>query len=264
MNQTTARPAEFYDREWATTWHDMKVFSPVARHTRRLIKNRLDRISYASLLDIGCGGELLKELSLSPEIALSGIDFSSTAIQQVSAAIEGRFEVVDIQTETPPFCADAGVCSEVLEHLDDDETALKNISEAVEYLVVTVPSGPLTDASLTMGHVRHYTRESLRSKLESSGFDVLDIRAWGTPFHDPLYAWLRSRSPQGTTTGTYGRGRRLISSALYTLFHLNIFDHGHKLVALARTSGNRTQCLVGSGPAPTPKQSPAGPGPFHR
>ena len=97
MSQTTAQPSEFYDREWANTWHDMKVYSPVARHTRRLIKSRLNRIDYDSLIDIGCGsGELLKELSLSPAISLSGIDFSPTAIRQVAQALAGRFEVVDI------------------------------------------------------------------------------------------------------------------------------------------------------------------------
>ncbi len=241
MSQTAAQPAEFYDREWANTWHDMKVYSPVARHTRRLIKSRLDRISCESLIDIGCGsGELLKELSLSPDIALSGVDFSSTAIHQVSSTIDGQFEVVDIQKAAPSFSADMGVCSEVLEHLDDDESALSNISKVVNHLVITVPSGPLTQSALDMGHVRHYTRESLSDKLARTGFDILDIRAWGTPFHDPLYAWVRSLSPQGTTTGTYGLGRRLVSSALYTLFHLNVFNHGHKLIALVRTSGDRS------------------------
>jgi len=235
--RNAARPAEFYDREWTNRWQDMKVFSPVARHTRRLIKSRLVRVPFQSLMDIGCGsGELLKELSVSADIALSGVDFSATAVRQAGQAIDGRFAVVDIQAEAPPFSADAGVCSEVLEHLDDDDAAIRNISTAVTYLVVTVPSGPVTDSSVAMGHVRHYTRESLRAKLAANGFDVLDIRAWGTPFHDPLYAWIRSKSPEGATTGSYGIGRRLISSLLYGLFHLNILDHGHKLVALARTS----------------------------
>ena len=76
----------------------MKVYSPVARHTRRLIKSRLNRIEYGSLIDIGCGsGELLKELSLSPDVYLSGVDFSPTAIDQISKQIEGSFAVVDIQ-----------------------------------------------------------------------------------------------------------------------------------------------------------------------
>ena len=242
MSQTAAQPAEFYDREWANTWHDMKAFSPVARHTRRLIKSRLNRIDFSSLIDIGCGsGELLKELSLSPEITLSGVDFSSTAITQVSQALKGRFEVVDIQTASPSFSADAGVCSEVLEHLDNDGAAIANISRVVKHLVVTVPSGPVTESALAMGHVRHYTRKSLSEKLESNGFKVVDIRAWGTPFHDPLYAWIRSQSPEGATTGEYGLFRRLVSSALYTLFHLNVFDHGHKLVALARATHSGDQ-----------------------
>ena len=241
MAHTAAQPAEFYDREWANTWHDMKVYSPVARHTRRLIKSRLNRIEYGSLIDIGCGsGELLKELSLSPDVYLSGVDFSPTAIDQISKQIEGRFAVVDIQKDVPPMKADVGVCSEVLEHLDDDEAALRNIGGSVGHLVITVPSGPLNEASVAMGHIRHYTRESLSAKLERAGYTDVDVRAWGTPFHDPFYAWIRSRSPQSATTGSYGFGKRFISAALYTLFHLNVFDHGHKLVALAHTAEDRT------------------------
>lgn len=241
LAQTAAQPADFYDREWANTWRDMKVYSPVARHTRRLIKSRLDRIEFRSLMDIGCGsGELLKELSLAPSVALSGLDFSPTAIDQVSKRIDGQFAVVDIQKDSPPFKTDVGVCSEVLEHLDNDDAALRNISRSVRHLVITVPSGPLTEASVAMGHVRHYTKESLREKLEMGGYMDIDVRAWGTPFHDPLYAWIRSRSPQSATTGTYGAGKRFISATLYTLFHLNVFDHGHKLVAFARTPEDRT------------------------
>ena len=240
MIQTAAKPAEFYDREWSDRWHDMKVYSPVARHTRRLIRGFLGRIEFASLLDIGCGsGELLRELSLSPEISLSGVDFSAAAIRQASARVDGDFEVVDIENESPALRADAGVCSEVLEHLTDDASAIRNMASCVKHLVVTVPSGPLTDASLAMGHVRHYTRTSLRERLESNGFDVIDLRAWGTPFHDPVYAWIRSRSPEGATTGSYGFGKRLVSGILYTLFHLNILDHGHKLVVLAKSRSHR-------------------------
>ena len=236
MLQNAAKPVEFYDREWSDQWQDMKIYSPVARHTRRLIKRYLDRIEFSSLLDIGCGsGELLKELSLSPEIALSGVDFSATAIGQVSRSVEGDFAVADIEEEPPTLRADVAVCSEVLEHLTNDGSAIRNMSACVKHLVVTVPAGPLTDVSLAMGHVRHYTKVSLHEKLESNGFDVIALRAWGTPFHDPFYAWLRSKSREGATTGTYGYGKRLVSSLLYGLFHLNVLDHGHKLVALAQS-----------------------------
>ena len=236
MIQATAKPAEFYDTEWSNRWHDMKVYSPVARHTRRLIRRYLDKVDFSSVLDIGCGsGELLKELSL-PGIGLSGVDFSSTAIRQAAQSIDGKFAVVDIENESPDLQADVGVCSEVLEHLTNDGAAIRNISSSVDHLIVTVPSGPLTDASLAMGHIRHYSKHSLRETLKLNGFDVLAIRAWGTPFHDPFYAWLRSKSPEGATTGTYGWGKRLVSSFFYGLFHLNLVDHGHKLVALARVS----------------------------
>jgi SAM-dependent methyltransferase len=236
MIQTPAlRTAEFYDAEWPSQWRDMRAYSPVARHTRRLIGRYLDRVRYRSLVDIGCGnGALLRDLELNAEeVDICGVDFSEVAVESARRATSGRFACLDIESEALPEAFDVGVCSEVLEHLGDDEAALANIRSMCRHVVITVPSGPLGPSSVAMGHVRHYTKADLAAKLTRAGFKVIALRAWGTPFHDPLYAWLRGKAPEGATTGRYGLGRRALSSALYLLFFLNLLDRGHKLVALA-------------------------------
>ena len=227
--------AEFYDREWTDQWQDMKTYSPVARHTRRLIEKLLGRLEYRSLIDIGCGnGELLRELDLDVDrIDLHGIDLSEAAVGLAGQHVPGRFRCLDIQRDFLRESFDVGICSEVLEHLGDDRTALRNIRNMCRFLIVTVPSGPLGSASLAMGHVRHYTRQDLIRKLSDAGFCVKYIRAWGTPFHDPLYAWIRGQAPTGTTTGRYGFLRRTVSHFLYLCFFLNVMDRGQKLFALA-------------------------------
>jgi SAM-dependent methyltransferase len=225
----------FYDREWADPWKDMKLYSPVARHTRRLIRKHLDRLSYESLIDIGCGsGELLRELALdTTSIAVAGIDLSSVAIDLAKRRSAGRFHQLDIQRSWVQETYDVGICSEVLEHLPDDVAALRNIRRMCHRVVITVPSGPLRPSSIAMGHLRHYSREGLAAKLVDAGFSLLSLSAWGTPFHDPIYAWIRGKAPEGSTTGHYGPGRRLASSLLHAVFYLNLFDRGHKLFALA-------------------------------
>ena len=232
------KDARFYDREWTGQWQDMRAHSPVARHTRRLIGRTLNRLEHHSLLDIGCGdGALFRELRPDGRtVDLCGVDFSEAAVALARRRSCGRFSCLDIQTEHLPETFDVGICSEVLEHLEDDQAALHNIREMCRHLIVTVPSGPLGPASRAVGHVRHYTRSDLREKLEEAGFHVRELRAWGTPFHDPVYAWIRGRAPEGSTTGHYGPFRRGLSQLLYWLFFLNLLDRGHKLIALAETT----------------------------
>ncbi|MDA0747449.1 MAG: class I SAM-dependent methyltransferase [bacterium] len=241
MAELSAQAVDFYDVEWTQQWQDMKTFSPVARHTRRLIRNLLNHIPYRSLIDIGCGnGALLRELPLdTTQIHICGVDFSEVAVRLAQQQTPGQFHCLDIQNTSLQETFDVGICSEVLEHLDNDEAALSNIRTMCKQVIITVPSGPLGPSSAAMGHVRHYTKESLTQKLTQAGFTVCQIRAWGTPFHDPLYAWLRGQAPEGATTGNYGYLRRAMSYTLYLLFFFNLLDRGHKLIALAE----RTQDL---------------------
>ncbi len=73
-----------YDESWRDEWRDMRRFSPMARHTRRLIMNLLERVEKVETIgDIGCGdGELLREItSRFPGLGVWGCDFSGAAIE---------------------------------------------------------------------------------------------------------------------------------------------------------------------------------------
>lgn len=66
----------------------------------------------------------------------------------------------------------------VLEHIEDDVTALKNAFELLKpggSLVIEVPAGPYLydnyDAELH--HFRRYTALELQAKLESAGFTII-------------------------------------------------------------------------------------------
>ena len=153
----------------------------------------------------------------------------------------GSFHRLDIAADSLDEAFDVAVCSEVLEHLEDDCAALRNIRKMARQVIITVPGGPLGDSSVAMGHVRHYTPEELSKKLEDAGFRVRTIRSWGTPFHDPLYAWLRGMAPETATTGHYGWVRRVTTQMLYLVFFLNVIDAGHKLVALAERAHENSE-----------------------
>lgn len=103
-----------------------------------------------------------------------------------------------------PFCEaafDKVICSEVLEHIGDDETALSELARVVKgggTIAVTVPRfGPewinwlLSDAyhETPGGHVRIYRRSALEAKLRRAGFFVISHQHVHG-LHSP-YWWLK-------------------------------------------------------------------------
>jgi SAM-dependent methyltransferase len=77
------------------------------------------------------------------------------------------------------------VCSfEVLEHIADDEQALKQWHDYVRpagWLLLSVPAheGDYGAADELVGHYRRYERDALREELRSAGFDVVRFSSYG-------------------------------------------------------------------------------------
>jgi len=77
----------------------------------------------------------------------------------------------------PPEHFDTVICLNVVEHLENDVQALKNIRGALQKngrAIVLVPNGPGLYGSLdrVLGHYRRYTREQLTEACERAGFRV--------------------------------------------------------------------------------------------
>lgn len=76
---------------------------------------------------------------------------------------------------------DLVVCQNVLEHLDDDRTALAEMARALKpggALVLVVPAHPRLYGSLDIayGHRRRYSPEALRVLLADEGLELLELR----------------------------------------------------------------------------------------
>ena len=74
-------------------------------------------------------------------------------------------------------CMDSVVCLNVVEHVEDDATALRNIFNCLRpqgRAIVLVPEGPSIYGTLdrVLGHYRRYTEEELKAKMEAAGFHV--------------------------------------------------------------------------------------------
>jgi glycosyltransferase involved in cell wall biosynthesis len=75
---------------------------------------------------------------------------------------------------------DTVICLNVLEHLEDERLAVRNLRSALEpggRAIVLVPRDPALYGTLdeVLGHRRRYTRETLRSALEGGGLAVEEM-----------------------------------------------------------------------------------------
>lgn len=239
---------EFDPAETATIvagWTDAHVYSPAPRHRRRLMLNWIKPLQFSTLLDAGCAhADFLRALApVRPDTQLHGCDICRELMDHNAVAIPGiRFATVDLTKEPFPGVArfDLVVTSEVLEHIEDWQLALRNLlTYSDRYVFVTVPAGPRYTIDNRIGHFRHYTIEEVTAVVESGGFRVVKAQYWGFPFH-ALYKWsINAFSPERIYTAfgerPYGPIKKAFCHFLYGLFFINdLFpSKGGQLLLLA-------------------------------
>ncbi len=230
----------FYDTLWERQWDDMNQFGPFHRHIRRIILELIEGLQFGSVLDVGCGrGSLLEEIGQRFDgVHLNGVDLSNSAVSLARRILPaGNFHRVNVAEQPLEDIFDLVLCSEVLEHIDDDVAALRNIrSMTGRYLVVSTIQGKMRSFEKHVGHVRNYRRGELVNKINSTGFRVQKVIEWGFPFYSPLYRdFLDLLDGQGTT-GKFGLSKRIIATGLYSLFHLNSSSKGDEIFVLAEAA----------------------------
>ena len=158
-------------------------FHPANRFRYWLIVRQLQRagVRFSSILDFGCGdGSLLAEVrsSFSPAHAY-GVDISPETIEYLQAhEPRAEFQCADLgapmnRWSWPPV--ELAICSEVIEHVPDDQTLLQNLSRVVNpggYLLLTTQTGKIRRTEQFLGHLRHYDLERLCAAVEECGFRV--------------------------------------------------------------------------------------------
>jgi glycosyltransferase involved in cell wall biosynthesis/phospholipid N-methyltransferase len=115
---------------------------------------------------------------------------------------------------------DTVVCLNVVEHVEDDVAALRNIWNALEIggrAVILVPCGPWLYGTLdeVLGHFRRYTEKQLRDAAVQAGFHVEQMLKFNRP-GVPAW-WLNGRILRRRT---FGIGQIRILNFLTPLFRL--------------------------------------------
>ena len=226
-----------YDEIWDTVYGGMQSVGPVHRHMRRLLKPILAGLEYESLLDVGCGrGDNIALLTAGHDMKkVTGVDVSNRALEQARASVVGDFQQLDVQVARLPGTWDLVFSSLLLEHLPDDEAALRNMRAMTRrHLVVTTIAGDFDryrEWDERVGHVRNYRVGELEGKLARAGFEMKRALYWGFPFFSPLARLVQNRSQ--VAAGKFGGGARLAAEAMYLAYFLNSSRRGDLLIAVA-------------------------------
>jgi SAM-dependent methyltransferase len=205
----TPQSPDDWENHWAT-FGDAARGNPANIFRTNIIVDLLGNLGGDDrLIDIGCGeGDLLTDMhERFPATQLLGVDISHEGINRARALIPtAEFLQVDLLAPKPELAqyetwATHGVCSEVLEHLDDPTPLLANARSLLapgSPIVITVPAGPRSQFDLSIGHRPHFTPQRLRKVVEDAGLEVKLIRRAGFPFFT-LYRLT-----------VIGRGKRLL------------------------------------------------------
>jgi glycosyltransferase involved in cell wall biosynthesis len=138
------------------------------------------------VLEVGSGiGSLARRLTDKPALFLSDIDDGYLDILRkkfihcpnVKVLHYNIEEFAPLAAETEP---DTIICLNVLEHIQDDKSVLRNFFKTLGVggrLILLVPASPFlyADIDRNIGHARRYSRKDLVEKLEEAGFEIENV-----------------------------------------------------------------------------------------
>jgi SAM-dependent methyltransferase len=135
-----------------------------------------------TVLEIGSGiGNNVRAMMGQEKVIASESDPEYLHVLQNAFEGRRRIQVVewDVTQQRPTEIplVDTVLCSNVLEHIEDESAALANLHSALRpggRAILVVPFGPMLFGSLdrAMGHHRRYSRESLLHALKAAGFEI--------------------------------------------------------------------------------------------
>ncbi|HLK38538.1 MAG TPA: class I SAM-dependent methyltransferase [Polyangiaceae bacterium] len=235
LNQTTTERNEaLYGSFWEDT-PDFVRYNPGARHRRRILLGLLAGASYRSVLDVGCGdGTLLRCLRSARRDVdeWAGADLSAEQVERNRRRMPDiAFYRLDLAREALDRSFDVVLCSEVIEHIDEQGAAMRHLSSMVSpggRLVVTCPTGTVYPTERHFGHVHHPTPEELTAHGRANGLQAVSVTNWGWPTYGTLKwatnvnaAW----SLRTFANGAYSPAAKLVSLGLYLVTYLSKRNH---------------------------------------
>jgi SAM-dependent methyltransferase len=153
------------------------------------------------MLEVGCGagGVLLDIKQTNPRARLTGSELLLPGLRRAQQRLTD-VELVQMDAQHIPFENEFDVIGafDVLEHIDDDESVLREMKGALAAgggVVITVPQHQWLWSGFDQacGHRRRYSRRDLVGKLRAAGFEPVRVTSF-TSLALPLLMAVRRRS----------------------------------------------------------------------
>lgn len=146
------------------------------------------------ILDIGCGVGTIDFYLASKGAEVLGVDISENGIKMANKNASNlnlksntKFKVMNFPNKVPEGKFDIIICSEILEHLTDDDLAVKKIKTLLNKNGIIIASSPSENSLLyrmgmlkkfdkEVGHLRRYSEKSYKELFTSAGFKVVKTK----------------------------------------------------------------------------------------
>jgi 2-polyprenyl-3-methyl-5-hydroxy-6-metoxy-1,4-benzoquinol methylase len=205
---------------------------------------RRARLQPATVIDCGCGdGSLLSVISAAIECGeLYGFDIAASVPPGLREAI--HFQQQDLGAPVPALMQgqfDLVLCSEVIEHVQDDDTVLANLFALARpggMVVLTTQTGTIYKTEQFLGHLRHYPFEQLQRRVEETGLKVVRAFRSGWPWLNmqKIAAHILQDTVQTKIVQAehLSIGVRMLFATLRRIYRFSSRSHGPQLFILAR------------------------------
>ena len=176
-----------------------------------------------TIIDFGCGTGIMLE-SLCKTGEATGLDFSEKALEFCRKRVNVQLVQANL-SEKLPFVSeyDIGVALDVLEHLEDDLVALKNVKSALNHggkLIITVPAFMFLWSAHdeNCAHKRRYRIKELEALIKKSGLEI-EYLSYYNFWLFPIIAMLRCFSKVFNTNKDSGMENKINSKIINTLLY---------------------------------------------
>lgn len=217
-----------YDHLWKEGWEAGSDWMPVKITQYRLSLKLIRRFPLkGDVMDVGGGNTSFWEIAKDMRKSLNSLTICDISRYALERAQQKNIKIVlmDITSLQPGFIEkyDSVCCFEVLEHIRDDEKALKNCFDMLKargYIYISVPASKSfwSKSDEMSHHIRRYETDEMVLMLKKSGFDIKYFFNWGS-FLFRMYQRLK-----GDIGPSFGKVKkknkfiRLISLLLYHFF----------------------------------------------
>ncbi len=179
-------------------------FQARARMAVALLK-KVKVLPPARVLEAGCGWGLNLEALERAGYRAVGLDIARRSLEKLDRPGRELIEA-DLTRPLPPHAEqyDAVLALDVIEHLDDDRSAVAKLAQLTKpggFTIVGVPALPelFSDFDAVQGHRRRYLPDSLHQAFSGTGLVIEHMLWWGA-WMVPLLKRQRSRKPDRAAT----------------------------------------------------------------